>query len=204
MLINYQSQQVDSSGKGKLDYGEFVAISLHLQRMANDEHLKRAFSYFDKDGNGYIDPQELQEALVEDGAADSADVANDILQEVDTDKVRREYPPTFSTSFPSGSPSHELCFLPFGTYRMDGSATKSLLRWWKLEPIGEKLPDTTQEEGSTVSASDLWRMGQLTWAVSEVRLFLGLFHAMDYFSLCSFWVYHMNLVFPPFFLMLIM
>jgi len=110
MLINYQSQQVDSSGKGKLDYGEFVAISLHLQRMANDEHLKRAFSYFDKDGNGYIDPQELQEALVEDGAADSADVANDILQEVDTDKVRREYPPTFSTSFPPVLPLMSYAF----------------------------------------------------------------------------------------------
>lgn len=55
--------------------------------MANDEHLRRAFSYFDKDGNGYIEPEELQEALVEDGAADSMDVANDILQEVDTDKV---------------------------------------------------------------------------------------------------------------------
>jgi len=80
-------KQVDTNGKGTLDYGEFVAVSLHLQRMANDEHLRRAFSYFDKDGNGYIEAEELQEALAEDGAADSKDVANDILQEVDTDKV---------------------------------------------------------------------------------------------------------------------
>nr|XP_010907403.1 calcium-dependent protein kinase 3 [Elaeis guineensis] len=82
-------EAVDTNGKGKLDYGEFAAVSLHLQRMANDEHLRRAFSYFDKDGNGYIEPEELQEALVEDGAADSMDVANDILQEVDTDKDGR-------------------------------------------------------------------------------------------------------------------
>ncbi|XP_010253754.1 PREDICTED: calcium-dependent protein kinase 13 [Nelumbo nucifera] len=79
-------EAVDTNGKGKLDYGEFVAVSLHLQRMANDEHLRKAFSYFDKDGNGYIEPQELQDALMEDGAADYADVANDIFQEVDTDK----------------------------------------------------------------------------------------------------------------------
>ena len=79
---------MDSSGKGKLDYGQFVTISLHLQRMANDEHLKTAFSYFDKDGNGYIDPQELQETMVEDGATGSVDVANDILQKVDTYKVQ--------------------------------------------------------------------------------------------------------------------
>lgn len=78
---------MDSNGKGKLDYGEFVAAYLHLQRMANDEHLRRAFSFFDKDGNGYIEPEELREALVEEGSADSADVANDIFHEVDTDKV---------------------------------------------------------------------------------------------------------------------
>ncbi|GJM88830.1 hypothetical protein PR202_ga05400 [Eleusine coracana subsp. coracana] len=79
-------EAVDTKGRGALDYGEFLAVSLHLQRMANDEHLRRAFLFFDKDGNGYIEPEELQEALVEDGGADSMDVVNDILQEVDTDK----------------------------------------------------------------------------------------------------------------------
>lgn len=78
---------METNGKGTLDSGEFIAVSLHLQRMANDEHLRKAFSYFDKDGNGYIEPEELREALVEDGAADGVDVANDIFQEVDTDKV---------------------------------------------------------------------------------------------------------------------
>ncbi|KAL4587143.1 hypothetical protein LXL04_000009 [Taraxacum kok-saghyz] len=79
-------EAVDTNGKGTLDYGEFVAISLHLKKMANDEHLHKAFSYFDKDGNGFIEPQELQDALMEDGDADGANVANDIFQEVDTDK----------------------------------------------------------------------------------------------------------------------
>ncbi|KAG5243110.1 calcium-dependent protein [Salix suchowensis] len=82
-------EAVDASGKGKLDYGEFVAVSLHLQRMANDEHLRKAFSYFDKDGDGYIEPDELRDALMEDGADDCTDVANDIFQEVDTDKDGR-------------------------------------------------------------------------------------------------------------------
>ncbi|KAF2590941.1 hypothetical protein F2Q70_00040734 [Brassica cretica] len=79
-------EAVDTKGKGTLDYGEFVAVSLHLQKVANDEHLRKAFSYFDKDGNGYILPEELCEALKEDGGDDSVDVANDIFQEVDTDK----------------------------------------------------------------------------------------------------------------------
>ncbi|RWW76743.1 hypothetical protein BHE74_00015139, partial [Ensete ventricosum] len=68
---------------------EAVTVSLHLQRMANDEHLRRAFSYFDKDGNGFIEPEELCDALAEDGAPDSRDVANDILKEVDSDKDGR-------------------------------------------------------------------------------------------------------------------
>ncbi|XVE62053.1 hypothetical protein DITRI_Ditri06bG0088100 [Diplodiscus trichospermus] len=83
-------EAVDANGKGRLDYGEFVAVSLHLQRMANDEHIRKAFSYFDKDGNGFIEPDELRDALMEDGADDCTnDVANDIFQEVDTDKDGR-------------------------------------------------------------------------------------------------------------------
>ncbi|KAE8696518.1 Calcium-dependent protein kinase 13 [Hibiscus syriacus] len=78
---------VDANGKGTLDYGEFLAVSLHLQRMANDEHLRKAFSYFDKDGNGFIEPDELRDALLEDGDDDCTNVANDIFQEVDTDKL---------------------------------------------------------------------------------------------------------------------
>ncbi|KAK8617264.1 hypothetical protein V6N13_080182 [Hibiscus sabdariffa] len=82
-------EAVDANGKGTLDYGEFLAISLHLQRMANDEHLRKAFSFFDKDGNGFIDPDELRDALMEDGSDDCTNVANDIFQEVDTDKDGR-------------------------------------------------------------------------------------------------------------------
>ncbi|KAI7737839.1 hypothetical protein M8C21_002902, partial [Ambrosia artemisiifolia] len=80
-------EAVDTNGKGTLDYGEFVAVSLHLRKMANDEHLHKAFSYFDKDGDGYIMPNELRDTLMEDGDDLSADIANDIFQEVDTDKV---------------------------------------------------------------------------------------------------------------------
>ncbi|KAF7825531.1 calcium-dependent protein kinase 13 [Senna tora] len=82
-------ETVNTNGKGTLDYGEFIAVYLHLKRMANDEHLRKAFSYFDKDGNGYIEPDELRNALTEDGADDCTDVANDIFQEVDTDKDGR-------------------------------------------------------------------------------------------------------------------
>ncbi|KAF3572302.1 hypothetical protein F2Q69_00061595, partial [Brassica cretica] len=89
VTIEELKAELRNFGKGTLDYGEFVAVSLHLQKVANDEHLRKAFSYFDKDGNGYILPEELCEALKEDGGDDSVDVANDIFQEVDTDKDGR-------------------------------------------------------------------------------------------------------------------
>ncbi|XP_009781200.1 calcium-dependent protein kinase 13 [Nicotiana tabacum] len=87
--VKMLNEAIDTNGKGTLDYGEFIAISLHLQRMANDEHLHRAFSFFDKDKNGYIEPDELRHALMEDGSEDCTNVANDIFQEVDTDKDGR-------------------------------------------------------------------------------------------------------------------
>ncbi|CAI9752704.1 unnamed protein product [Fraxinus pennsylvanica] len=62
--------------------------STDLQRMANDENLHKAFSYLYKVGNGDIESDELQDSLMEDGAHDCANVANDIFQEVDSDKVK--------------------------------------------------------------------------------------------------------------------
>lgn len=74
-------------GNGVLDYGEFVAVTIHLQRMENDEHVRKAFMFFDKDGSGYIELDELREALVDESGEADLDVVNDIMQEVDTDKV---------------------------------------------------------------------------------------------------------------------
>nr|GEZ52014.1 calcium-dependent protein kinase 13-like [Tanacetum cinerariifolium] len=79
-------EAVDTDGKGTVDYGEFVAVSIYIKKMANDEHLHKAFSYFDKDGNGFIEPHELRDSLMEDGDEDASNIANDIFQEVDIDK----------------------------------------------------------------------------------------------------------------------
>mgnify|MGYP000108358632 FL=1 len=79
--------QADVNGNGTLDYGEFVAITVHLQRMDNDEYLRRAFSFFDVNGDGFIDSNELKDALKDELGLDGLDMINDIIQEVDTDKV---------------------------------------------------------------------------------------------------------------------
>ena len=64
-----------------------MAVIIHLQRLSNDGHLRRAFVFFDKDGSGYIELDELREALTDDSGQTDTEVVYDILREVDTDKV---------------------------------------------------------------------------------------------------------------------
>ncbi|KAI9174394.1 hypothetical protein LWI28_016665 [Acer negundo] len=84
--IKMLMEVADVDGNGVLDYGEFVAVTIHLQKMENDEHFRRAFMFFDKDGSGYIELDELREALADESGETDVDVLNDIMREVDTDK----------------------------------------------------------------------------------------------------------------------
>ncbi|KAL5722534.1 non-specific serine/threonine protein kinase [Ranunculus cassubicifolius] len=79
----------DVDNNGTLDYGEFVAVTIHLQRMENDEHFRRAFLFFDMDGSGFIEREELQAALVDESGGIDVEVLNDIIREVDIDKDGR-------------------------------------------------------------------------------------------------------------------
>ncbi|XP_047321912.1 calcium-dependent protein kinase 7-like [Impatiens glandulifera] len=80
----------DADKDGYLDYGEFVAISVHLRKMGNDEYLRKAFAFFDQNQSGYIEMDELREALVDEVDNNSEeDVINAIMHDVDTDKDGR-------------------------------------------------------------------------------------------------------------------
>ncbi|KAF3437792.1 hypothetical protein FNV43_RR20548 [Rhamnella rubrinervis] len=87
--IKMLMEVADVDGNGVLDYGEFVAVTIHLQKMENDEHFRRAFMFFDKDGSGYIESSELGEALADESRETDSDVLTDIMREVDTDKDGR-------------------------------------------------------------------------------------------------------------------
>ncbi|KAL8141957.1 hypothetical protein V2J09_014989 [Rumex salicifolius] len=87
--IKLLMEVADVDGNGYLDYGEFVAVTIHLQKMENDEHFHRAFMFFDKDGSGYIELDELRDALVDESGETEAEVLNEIMREVDTDKDGR-------------------------------------------------------------------------------------------------------------------
>lgn len=62
---------------------------MHLNKLEKEEHIFKAFQFFDKDNSGYITIEELQEALYENGIAAPGDNSiEEIIKEVDTDNVR--------------------------------------------------------------------------------------------------------------------
>lgn len=56
-----------------------------MNKIDKDDHLIRAFSYFDKDGSGYITQDELQRACEDFGIQDFK--LDEIIQEADQDNV---------------------------------------------------------------------------------------------------------------------
>ncbi|KMZ69668.1 Calcium-dependent protein kinase [Zostera marina] len=73
----------DIDNSGTLDYGEFIAATMHLNKIEREENMFASFSYFDKDGSGYITQDELQQACVEFGITDFS--IEEIMGEVDQD-----------------------------------------------------------------------------------------------------------------------
>ncbi|KAI3823444.1 hypothetical protein L1987_04880 [Smallanthus sonchifolius] len=80
-------ESADVDRDGTLDFGEFVA--LHLKRTANDEHLHKAFEFFDKNQTGYIEVGELCQVLSDEGENTNEEVINAIMHDVDINKLRR-------------------------------------------------------------------------------------------------------------------
>ena len=44
--------QADVDGDGTIDYIEFISATMHRHRLERDDHLYKAFQYFDKDSSG--------------------------------------------------------------------------------------------------------------------------------------------------------
>ncbi|CAI0450109.1 unnamed protein product [Linum tenue] len=96
-------EAADIDGDGTLNYGEFVAVTIHIKKMGNDEHLHKAFGFFDQNKSGYIETEELREALNDDIDTCSEDVLVAIMQDVDTDKDGRISYEEFATMMKAGT-----------------------------------------------------------------------------------------------------
>ena len=63
----------------------FIAATLHLNKIEREDRLFAAFSYFDKDGSGFITADEIQKACEEFGIEHVR--LEDLIQEIDQDNV---------------------------------------------------------------------------------------------------------------------
>ncbi|KAJ6348855.1 hypothetical protein OIU77_006439 [Salix suchowensis] len=77
----------DTDKSGTIDYGEFLAATLHLNKLEREDNLVAAFSYFDKDGSGYITIDELQQACRDFGLGDVH--LDETIKEIDQDNDGR-------------------------------------------------------------------------------------------------------------------
>ncbi|CAH9128609.1 unnamed protein product [Cuscuta epithymum] len=100
-------EAADVDGDGNLNYGEFVAVSVHLRRMANDEHLHKAFSFFDRNRSGYIEIDELRIALSDEdyGCDDNnnEEIIIAVMHDVDTNKDGRISYEEFASMMKAGT-----------------------------------------------------------------------------------------------------
>ncbi|KAJ4760728.1 Calcium-dependent protein kinase [Rhynchospora pubera] len=81
-------EAADVDGNGSIDYVEFITATMHRHKLERDEHLYKAFNYFDKDNSGYITRDELEAALLEHEMGDATAI-KEIISEVDTDNDGR-------------------------------------------------------------------------------------------------------------------
>ena len=58
---------------------------MHLNKLEREENLVSAFSFFDKDGSGYITIDELQQACKEFGLSEAH--LDEMIKEIDQDNV---------------------------------------------------------------------------------------------------------------------
>ncbi|PKA64033.1 Calcium-dependent protein kinase 1 [Apostasia shenzhenica] len=85
--ISVLMEAADIDNSGTIDYGEFIAATMHLNKAEKEDNLFAAFQYFDKDGSGYITPDELQKACEEFGVGDIH--LEELIREVDQDNDGR-------------------------------------------------------------------------------------------------------------------
>ncbi|KAG5078006.1 hypothetical protein JHK82_056701 [Glycine max] len=94
--------KADIDNNGTIDYGEFLAATLHLNKMEREENLVAAFAYFDKDGSGYITIEEIQQACKDFGLGNLH--LDEIINEIDQDNDGRINYAEFAAMMRKGGP----------------------------------------------------------------------------------------------------
>jgi Ca2+-binding EF-hand superfamily protein len=126
-MLSVYFLKADIDNSGTIDYGEFIAATLHMNKLEREENLVSAFEFFDKDGSGFITIDELSQACSQFGLDDVH--LEDMIKDVDQNNVSLL---TLSNSMPLFFFFQFLaCMLPINfcaVFRMGKSITVSSQR----------------------------------------------------------------------------
>ncbi|KAJ0961522.1 hypothetical protein J5N97_001695 [Dioscorea zingiberensis] len=100
-------EAADADGNGTIDYEEFITATMHMNRMDREDHLYKAFQYFDTDNSGYITIEELEQALKAQGMYDGREI-KDIISDADADNDGRINYDEFVAMMRQGDPEPNL------------------------------------------------------------------------------------------------
>lgn len=82
-------QKADTNGNGLVEFSEFVAVVapelLPARSPYTEEQLRRLFTMFDRDGNGFITAAELAHSMAKLGHALTAEELTGMIKEADCD-----------------------------------------------------------------------------------------------------------------------
>jgi calcium-dependent protein kinase len=84
-MLSVYFLKADIDNSGTIDYGEFIAATLHMNKLEREENLVSAFEFFDKDGSGFITIDELSQACSQFGLDDVH--LEDMIKDVDQNNV---------------------------------------------------------------------------------------------------------------------
>jgi len=79
-------KEVDSAGKGTLDFAKFLSVmAKNFKDVESEEDLVDAFKVFDRDGNGFISASELRHVMANLGEKLTDEEVDEMIREADTD-----------------------------------------------------------------------------------------------------------------------
>ncbi|KAK3231902.1 hypothetical protein Dsin_003783 [Dipteronia sinensis] len=96
----------DVDKNGSIDYTEFITATMHRHKLEKEEHLYKAFQYFDSDNSGFITREELRQAMTQHGMGDEATI-DEIIEDVDTNKDGRINYEEFAAMMRKGTQDYE-------------------------------------------------------------------------------------------------
>jgi calmodulin len=77
-------QEVDTHGKGTVDFPEFLTLMARkMKDTDSEEEVKEAFRVFDKEGNGFISAAELRHVMTNLGEKLTEEEVDEMIREAD-------------------------------------------------------------------------------------------------------------------------